>query len=207
MKRISTIWTSVCVAACFVVFMTALHAGNKEAVSVGSKAPEFALQDIHGKKQSLKSVLSDDDTKLVILGFIATRCPISRAYDEHMQSIYSDYKDKGVRFIGINSNGKPMEDLEEMKKHADENGLTFPIVKDVDNIVADKYGAEVTPHMYVIDRKGIVRYVGRIADAPRGKNIKTHDLRNALDDLLNGKDVTVAATKAFGCSIKRVKKV
>ena len=92
-----------------------------------------------------------------------------------------------------------------MTEHAKKHGFTFPVLKDDGNRVADLYGAQKTPEVFVVDPKGNLLYHGRIderQDDP--KSVKSPDLRNALEAILAGKPVPAAETKAFGCSIKRV---
>jgi peroxiredoxin len=119
-----------------------------------------------------------------------------------MAAIYSEYKDKEIAFIGINSNKQ--ESVEEIKKHAKENNLQFPILKDEKNIIADKFEASVTPEVYVLDGNFEVLYHGRIDDSRKAENVKSKDLNKALDEILEGKKVSNTNTKAFGCTIKRV---
>ena len=96
------------------------------------------------------------------------------------------------------------ESVGEIKAHAEKHGFTFAILKDKDNRVADAYGAVRTPEIFVVDGAGVLRYHGRIDNSHLPMHVKTHDLRNALDELLAGKAVTTAETKALGCIIKRV---
>ena len=86
------------------------------------------------------------------------------------------------------------------------NGLSFPILKDVDNIVADRYQASVTPEVYILGKDGKLLYHGRIDDSRREDQVTSSDLSNALNEILSDKEVTAQKTKAFGCTIKRVKK-
>ena len=95
------------------------------------------------------------------------------------------------------------ESVGEIKAHAEKHGFTFAILKDKDNRVADAYGAVRTPEIFVVDGAGVLRYHGRIDNSHLPMHVKTHDLRNALDELLAGKAVTTAETKALGCIIKR----
>jgi hypothetical protein len=113
------------------------------------------------------------------------------------------YASNGVAFIGINSNKQ--ENTEEIKEHAKEHGFSFPILKDDNNIIADKVAASVTPEVFLLNGKFEVLYHGRIDDSRRASEVKSQDLRTALDALLAGKPVAVTETKAFGCSIKRIK--
>lgn len=119
-----------------------------------------------------------------------------------MAEIFKDYKDKGIAFVGINSNKQ--ESVEEIKKHAADNNLQFPILKDEKNIIADKFSASVTPEVYVLNSNFEVLYHGRIDDSRKESDVKTKDLRTALDEILGGKSVSNTKTKAFGCTIKRV---
>lgn len=166
----------------------------------GSKAPEFSLKDGAGNDYSLNR---ERKTEFTVIIFISTHCPASNGYNQRMSDLYSDYSPKHVRFIGINSNEE--ESAPEVLQHATEHNLRFPVLKDLNNVVADAYGAQVTPEAFVIDGNGTLRYHGRIDDDGRGTNITSKDLRLALDALLGGKEVPVAETRIFGCSIKRVR--
>jgi peroxiredoxin len=167
----------------------------------GTKAPTFTLKDVNGKEHSLETYFNQ---KYVVLMWISTQCPVSNDYNERMETLQRDYAARGVTFLGINSN--KAEGIDNIKEHAEKYGFSFTILKDVDNVVADLYAAQVTPEVYVIDSKGVLRYHGRIDDSRDADEVGSRDLRAALDALLAGKAVPVAETKAFGCSIKRVKK-
>jgi peroxiredoxin len=160
----------------------------------------FTLEDYNGTKHSLTDYTS---SKAIVLMFIATQCPVSNAYNERMVQLYKDYGSKGVSFVGINANKQ--ETVDEIKEHAKEHGFAFPILKDNNNLIADKLAASVTPEIFVLNNKFKVLYHGRIDDSRRASDVTSEDLRAALDELLAGKPVAVTETKAFGCSIKRIK--
>jgi len=160
---------------------------------------DFTLKNYDGKSYTLSDA---KDAKAIVVMFIATKCPVSNAYNERMVKLYDDYESKGVAFFGINSN--KAEDSEDCEEHAEENGFQFPVLKDPNNKIADKYDAQVTPEIYVVNAKREVLYHGRIDNSQREDNVENQDLRNALDEILSGKEVKVADTKAFGCTIKRV---
>lgn len=171
-------------------------------ISFGSepkKAENFKLKDYNGKEYQLNDF---KNSKAVVVMFIATQCPVSNAYNSRMAQLFQDYKGKGVTFLGINSNKQ--ESIDEIKEHAKSNKLDFIILKDLNNVVADKFNASFTPEIYVLNGNSEILYHGRIDDSRRESDVKTKDLRAALDDVLSGKKVSVAETKAFGCSIKRV---
>jgi peroxiredoxin len=159
----------------------------------------FKLKDYNGKEHSLSDY---KDSKAIVIMFIATECPVSNAYNGRMENLYNFYKNKGVTLIGINSN--KAESVPDIKEHAKSNNLTFTILKDEKNIIADKFGASVTPEVYVLNPKFEVLYHGRIDDSRREQDVKAKDLKSALDEILSGKTVSVPKTKAFGCTIKRI---
>jgi peroxiredoxin len=119
-----------------------------------------------------------------------------------MENIFKEYSKKGIAFIGINSN--KAESVDRMKEHAEENGLTFTILKDDKNIIADKFDASVTPEAYVLNSKFEVLYHGRIDNSRNESEVVSKDLEKALDEILAGKEVSKKETKAFGCTIKRI---
>ncbi|HEX3086527.1 MAG TPA: redoxin family protein [Pyrinomonadaceae bacterium] len=134
--------------------------------------------------------------------FIATKCPVSNAYNDRMEKVFEDYKAKGVNVIGINANNT--EPAAEVKSHAAEKGLKFTILKDDGNKIADRLGATRTPEVYLLDAKGKLAYHGRIDNSQKAEGITSNDLREALDAVIAGKAVTKTDGAAFGCSIKRV---
>jgi peroxiredoxin len=163
------------------------------------KIDNFTLQDVDGAKHALTDYTK---YKAVVLMFISTQCPVSNGYNTRMVALQNDYKDKGVVFLGINSN--TAESIDEIRSHAKEHGFGFTILKDPDNKIADKLQASVTPETYVLSPDLELLYHGRIDDNSRGTNITSQDLRKALDEVLEGRPVSVSLTKAFGCTIKRV---
>ncbi|NUM70368.1 MAG: thioredoxin family protein [Ignavibacteriaceae bacterium] len=163
------------------------------------KVENFSLPDINGKTHSLSEY---SGSKAIVLMFISTECPVSNAYNDRMVQLTKDYKDKGITFIGINSN--KAESVADIKQHAADHKFDFTILKDDKNIIADKLDASVTPEVYVLNGSLDLLYHGRIDDSRRVNEVKTNDLRSALDEILGGKKVTNPKTKAFGCTIKRV---
>jgi len=129
------------------------------------------------------------------------QCPVSNAYNERMEKLAADYKAKGIAVIGINSN--VAEDAAAVKAHAAEHKLSFPILKDPGNKIADRLGASVTPEAYFLDANNKLLYHGRIDNSRNAAQVESNDLRNALDSALAGKGVEKTEAKAFGCSIKR----
>jgi len=167
---------------------------------LGSKVAEFQVQDLDGKPAAFSALRGP----VTVVMFISTQCPVSNGYNARMNALYSDYSAKGVKFIFVNANNN--ESAGEVRQHAKTVGFTFPVYKDVKNVLADKFGAEVTPESYVIDSEGVIRYHGSIDDSQNEARVHKHGLRMALDAVLAAKTVEITETKAFGCSIKRVRR-
>lgn len=173
--------------------------GNPEA-PVKIKIENFTLTDIYNKKYSLSDY---NDSKVILVLFIATECPVSNAYNSRMVDLYNEYKAKDIAVLGINSNKQ--ESLSECKEHAEKHGFKFPVLKDENNVIADMFEASVTPEAYVLEPETYrVLYHGRIDDSRNQNDVEVNDLENALNEILSGKKVSVTNTKAFGCTIKRV---
>jgi peroxiredoxin len=168
------------------------------APAIGSTIDDFKLPDANGKEHSLNSLKGKNGTVFI---FVATRCPVSNAYNERMEALAQDYKAKGISVVGINSN--VTEPASEVKTHAADKRLTFTILKDEGNKIADRFGAAKTPEAYVLDANNKLVYHGRIDNAQNPANITANDLRDALDEVLAGKQVSKTGGLAFGCSIKR----
>ncbi len=182
------------------VFATGARAESEVPAppAIGATIEDFTLPDVDNKDRSLKSLAGKNGTVLL---FISVQCPVSNAYNERMEKLAADYKAKGIAVIGINSN--VAEDVAAVKAHAAENKLSFPILKDPGNKIADKLGATVTPEAYLLDANNKLIYHGRIDNSRNAAQVESNDLRNALDSAVAGKAVEKAEAKAFGCSIKR----
>jgi peroxiredoxin len=172
-------------------------------LQIGQSAPDFNLKGIDGKQYSPASF---KDAKILVVMFTCNHCPYVIGSEDRMIKFYDDYKDKGVAMIGINSNeteGHPTDSFEHMVGHAKEKGFKWPYVRDDSQKVALAYGALRTPHYYVFDKDRKLRYTGRMDDNPRNPGKETtHELRDAIDDLLAGKTPRVEVTNPIGCNVK-----
>jgi peroxiredoxin len=168
------------------------------AVAIGAVVPDFKLPDADGNEHTLASLKGKAGTVLI---FIATKCPVSNAYNERMQKLSQDFRAKGVNVVGINSNSN--EPVAEVKSHATEKGLTFTILKDAGNQIADRFNAQYTPEAYLLDAAGKLVYHGRIDNSKNADGVTTNDLRDAVEAVLAGRTVERPEVKGFGCSIKR----
>jgi len=172
-------------------------------LELGAKAPDFGdLQGADGKRYSLRSF---DDKAVLVVMFTCNHCPYSQAYEDRMVAIQRDFAGRGVQLVAINANDDkvyPEDSYPEMVKRAKAKGFNFPYLRDPDQKAAEAYGAVCTPHVFAFDKERRLRYRGRIDDSREPKQVKSPDLRNALDDMLAGRNPKVADTRPFGCSIK-----
>ncbi|QDT42783.1 Thiol-disulfide oxidoreductase ResA [Gimesia alba] len=145
--------------------------------------------------------------KLTVVCFLGAECPLARLYGPKLNEMSAAYESKGVQFIGVNSNQQ--DSLEDVKKYVKRYEIRFPMAKDYNNKVADQYAAVRTPEVFVLDEQLNVKYRGRIDNQylPGISRAETtsHDLKQALDQVLAGQPVDVASTKPNGCFIGRVK--
>lgn len=175
---------------------------DTDAVKMDKEVPNFTLKDPMDEEHSLKDL--SRDKKATVVMFLSTQCPVSNEYNERIIALHNDYKDQGVQFIGINSNRN--ESVQEIAEHNKANEFHFLVLKDLKNKIADNFRARRTPEIYLLDDKRILRYNGAIDNSQ--KDPKTHYLREALDLVVAGKEIPkdLKKTKAFGCTIKRVRK-
>jgi peroxiredoxin len=167
---------------------------------LGSRVPDFDLRDLDGKAVAFSALKGP----VTVVTFIATECPVSNSYNQRMIDVYQDYSSKNMKFVFVNANRS--EPAGVVRAHARRVGFPFAVYKDPGNQVADRFDAQVTPESYVIDSSGVIRYHGSIDDSMNESRVHSRALREALDALLAGKPVPRTETKAFGCTIKRVRK-
>jgi len=174
-------------------------------LSIGAEAPSFDdLAGVDGRRYGLSSFA---DRAAIVLIFSSNRCPTAKAYAERMNELQRVYGPRGVQVLAINSNAPglyPAESFEGMVARAAEDGYTFPYAADPEQAVAREYGPTCTFHCFVVDRAGRLRYEGRFDDARLPERVTTHELADALDDVLAGREVRVPTTRAFGCSLDYV---
>lgn len=179
---------------------------------IGAQAPDFSLPGTDGKTYSLRDFAS---AKVLVIIFTCNHCPTAQAYEERIKQLVTDYKNRGVAIVAISPNDPSAvtlgemgytdvgDSFEDMKIRAKDRGFNFPYLYDGENSkVSMQYGPQATPHVFVFDASRKLRYTGRIDDGEKPGTAKTHDTRNAIEVLLEGKNVPVAKTKTFGCSIK-----
>lgn len=171
-------------------------------LTAGSIAPAFSLTNaVDGQTVPLKP----DDGYLKVVVFTCNQCPYAKAFEPRIIEVANRFQSKGVRFYAVNPNDEVKsseESLENMKARAIAKEYPFPYLKDGDSTIARAYGARVTPHVFLVDGSGVVRYRGYVDDSAKPEERKSTGLTDALNSLLNGREVANSDTRAFGCTIK-----
>ena len=191
----------------FLIAFTAISfSSSGKGLNTGDKAPDFKLQNIDGKYVSLSDY---SDAKGFIIVFTCNTCPYAKAYQDRINDLDKEFKEKGVPVIAINPNDpdvSPGDSFDKMVERANEKKYSFPYLFDENQEVFPVYGATKTPHVYLLKKEGtdyIVSYIGAIDDNYKdATKVNQPWLANAVGNMLAGKDADPANTKAIGCSIK-----
>jgi peroxiredoxin len=178
---------------------------KRAVLSIGAEGPSFeGLLGTDGRRHGFETF---DDRSALVLVFSSNRCPTAKAYARRMVELQDAYERRGVQLVAINSNDShlyPDERFEYMVERAATDGYTFPYLVDAGQHLARAYGATCTFHVFLLDRERRLRYQGRFDDARLEERVTSHDLRDALDEVLAGRDVAVPITRPFGCSLDLV---
>jgi thioredoxin-related protein len=166
---------------------------------IGSKISEITVRD--GDKQV---VFTPSKAMLTVVIFTSVQCPISNSYNERMNELYRDYSGRNVQLIYVNANSN--ESPDQVEQHSKANGLMFKVYKDAGNVLADRFGATVTPETFVFDQGGMLLYHGYIDDSTNVARVHVHGLRDAMEAVIAGRPVAMKEARSFGCTIKRVRK-
>ncbi len=168
-------------------------------LAIGSPAPDFALPGVDGQIHKLSDYAS---SPVLVIVFTCNHCPIAQMYEQRIQQLANDYKNKGVAVVAIQGNDPKAirideldssdvsDTLPEMKIRVQYKHLTYPYLSAGDAPqVTRAYGPQATPHAFVFDQQRHLRYEGRIDNSYRIELVKTHDVRNAIDALLAHKEL------------------
>jgi peroxiredoxin len=204
------------IALMFLVSVTAMAAESHPILPIGSAAPDFALPGTDGRIHRLSDYAA---SPILVVVFTCNHCPIAQMYEQRIERLATDYKDRGVALVAIQPNdpnalrideldcSDVSDSLDEMKIRVRYKHLTYSYLYDGDTQqVARAYGPQATPHVFIFDESRHLRYEGRIDDSYRIELVKTHDARNAIDALLAHNEVSVTHTGAMGCSTKWAEK-
>ncbi len=194
------------IIALTVISLLALNTLSAQGYKVGDIATDFSLKNIDGNKVSLADY---KDAKGFIVIFTCNHCPYSIAYEDRIIALDKKYKPLGYPVIAINPNdpqAQPQDSFDLMKVRAEEKGFTFPYLFDDGQKIYPQYGAQRTPHVYILKKEGtknIVKYIGAIDN--NYKNSAEADKKyaeDALKELLAGREPALNFTVAVGCTIK-----
>ena len=204
-------FVSLLLPSSLVLAVPSAVAKDVATLEIGAPAPELGLPGVDGKTYRLDDFA---EARVLVVIFTCNHCPTAQAYEQRIMQLHADYGHKGVSIVAVSPND-PLavrldelgysdigDSFEDMKRHAKRRGFSFPYLYDGDTQrVSTAFGALATPHVFIFDEPRRLRYNGRIDDADI-KMPKTHDARNAIDDLLAGRPVAVPTTRVFGCSTK-----
>ncbi len=175
------------------------------ALPIGRKVEPFQLLDFRGKKHALEDF---EPYPILVIAFLGTECPLVKLYGPRLEEMAKHYKPLGVGFLGMNANSQ--DSITEIAAYARKHGISFPMLKDLGNRVADQMGAKRTPEVFILDQQRVIRYWGRIDDQYGVGYVRAkpeqHDLKTALEELLDGQSVSSPITQAVGCLIGRARK-
>ncbi len=167
---------------------------------IGAKAPDFQVTSLKGVVVGSRSLVG---AKATVVGFVGALCPVSHAYNQRLMALYREFAGRGVAFVFMNANAN--ETVDEMRVYAQKARLEFGVFRDVANQTADLFGAQTTPEMFLLDGAGVLRYRGAVDDSQNEARVKVKGLRSAIEAVLAGKPVDPERTRAFGCSLHRVR--
>jgi peroxiredoxin len=197
---------SVCLASLLVVG-AARAADEPNGARLGTKIANVAFKDAAGRSIDLHALTGKKALVVIVMSF---DCPNSTGYAPTLAGMARTYGDKGVAFVGVSPSDD--EDASSLAKKAGEYKLGFPVYRDDKRAVVEALKAEATPEAFVLDHNFVLRYRGRIDDAysarlKKNRQITSHDLTRALDELLAGKPVSTPLTRAVGCPVSVEKPV
>lgn len=176
---------------------------NPIGYKVGDKATDFKLKSVDNKMYSMADY---KDAKGFIVVFTCNHCPFAVKYEDRIIDLAKKYKSKGYVLLAINPNDpavQPEDSFELMQKRAKEKKFSFPYLFDEGQKIYPQYGATKTPHVFLLDKNLVVKYIGAIDDnVEDASQVKEKYLENAIAALEKGEEPTPNTTKAIGCTIK-----
>ena len=204
LKKIQMFFPSLLVMALLMSATKPLEHGYK----IGDFAEDFELKNVDGGMVSM-GMIKYSSAKGFIVAFTCNHCPFSKKYEDRIVALHKKYEPLGFPLIAINPNDaerEPEDSFENMQKLAKEKGYTFPYLHDESQRTTYNFGAEKTPHIFIIKKeagKFKVAYIGAIDDDVQNiKEKKQKYAELAIDQLLAGKSISSPITKAVGCGIK-----
>lgn len=176
---------------------------SAQGYEIGDVATDFKLKNVDGQMVSLSDY---KDAKGHIVIFTCNHCPFAVMYEDRIIDIHNKYAEQGFSVVAINPNDPivvPDDSYESMIVRAKEKDFPFAYVIDEGQKIFPQYGATKTPHVFLLDKDLVVRYIGAIDDNHQNAYaVQTRYLENAIDAVAKGETPEVEKTKAIGCSVK-----
>jgi peroxiredoxin len=171
------------------------HAAEK--LKLGEKVPGWAgLENVDGTKHDLANL---DKAKAVVVVFTCNSCPVAQAYEQRFQQFLEKYREQGVELVAIHVSSN--ESIEDAQQHAKLRSFKFPYLHDAGGKTAKAFGAEATPHLFLLDSQHRLVYRGAFDDQMIASKVKREYLSEAVELVLQGKPVETAETRPVGCAI------
>jgi peroxiredoxin len=173
-----------------------------EGFDLGDEAPDFELPDTEG---TLHSLVDAEGAPATVVIWTCNHCPYALAWHDRLADVAREYGQRGVRFLAVNSNDAeryPADSYEAMQQRVAAEDWPLPYLHDESQEVARAWGAEVTPHVFVLDSDRRLRYHGAPDPDYKDPGHRASWLRAALDQVLADEDVARAATEPVGCTVK-----
>lgn len=168
-------------------------------LDIGKQAPAWKdLRGTDGKSHSLSDLKK---AKAVIVVFTCNHCPVAQAYENRLIKLAEESRKKGVETVAISVSRYEADNFESMKKRSTEKKYPFDYLQDASQKTAKNYGALGTPHVFLLDSKRRVAYMGRVDDSMYPEKVQKRFLQDAIDAVLKGDAVEIGETKPVGCPI------
>ncbi len=204
-------WSAILIAT---IVMGNVSAETSKVVplEIGATAPDFSLPGVDGREYRLADFA---DANILVIVFTANHCPTAQAYESRLMQLVTDYKSKGVAVVAISPNDPQAvrldelgytdmgDSLDEMKIRAAERKFNFPYLYDGQTQAAARaYGPVSTPHVFIFDKERKLQYAGAVDNSEDPSKIKKSFARDAIDALLDGREIAIKKMKTVGCTIK-----
>jgi len=187
----------------FLALLVGVTVTAQNGYKVGDTAADFSLKGVDGKMHSLADI---KDAKGFVVTFTCNHCPYAIMYEDRLVALQAEFGPKGYQVVAINPNDpevKPDDSFDNMIIRAKEKKFNFPYLMDEGQKLYPIFGATKTPHVFLLDNKLEVKYIGAIDDNARNADeVEERFLANAINALEAGKNPDPSMTKAIGCSIK-----
>jgi len=188
------------------ITIPALAGKYNKAISVGDRAPDFSGIPAIYNGQDASLSLSDLKEDIIVLAFLANHCPVVQAYEDRLIDFVSDYKDKGVRVVGVSVNDIDEDRLPGIRKYTKQHKSNYIYGYDESQAMGRAYGATNTPQFFVLDKERKIRYTGTLDDNQREDKVTKTYLRDAVDALLKGQNPPVDESRPQGCGVRYTKR-